>query len=149
LPLGTPSFDEYLRIVTCDIIEPENLVARLSNSLPPDITLKGAKMLPLQSPKPKPVAATWQLVASKPLFAELAPPHPEAVVLYQDKKGRQGTHHLSEFVSNATATDNTVTLTIALGTNGTPKPIAAVQAMWGLSSDDLADIRLFKLETHL
>ena len=134
LPLGVVSEDEYLRVVTTEIMSPDNLARRLAESLPTDIIVKGAHMLPFHQSKIQPKAVTWKIESDQPAFTPGQPLHPKAILEYTDKKKRKREHQLADFVTAAEALNSqTVVLTIRLGLDGTPKPISAAAALWGLS----------------
>ena len=147
LPLGVSSADEYLRAVTGDIIEAGELARRLAAQLPDDITIKGARFLPPRAAKVHPRAVVWQIEAEETVFSP-APLHPEAVLSYTDKKGGPRQYQLSDFVEEARGHGRTATLTIRLGLNGTPKPLAAAEALWGIEPGHLK-ARLSKEQTIL
>jgi radical SAM-linked protein len=148
LPLGVVSEDEYLRVV-CPTPRPAREVAdRLAAQLPEGLTIKGARILGARSSKIRPQAVVWRVAGERPLFTPGPPLHPEAILRYTDKKRGLKEYRLSEFIPAAEADGQGVTLTITLGLNGTPKPVAAAAALWGL---DLAGetVTLSKLETIL
>ncbi|UQZ91057.1 TIGR03960 family radical SAM protein [Deltaproteobacteria bacterium Smac51] len=148
LPLGVSSDDEYLRVVTTSIMGAEEVASRLAEKLPVDITLKGARILPPHRSKIQPEAVTWKVTAPAPVFTPGPPLHPEAVLEYTDKKGRAQTHKLADFVTRAESDQTSALITIKLGLSGTPKPIPAAAALWGLN-EDLTQFELFKIETIL
>ncbi len=148
LPLGVVSEDEYLRVV-CPRPRPVREVAdRLAAQLPEDLAIKGVRLLGARSSKARPRAVVWRVTAEKPLFTPGPPLHPEAILRYTDKKRGLKEYRLSEFVPAAEGDGQGATLTITLGLNGTPKPVAAAAALWGL--DLTAEtVTLSKLETIL
>ena len=148
LPLGISSEDEYLRVVTAEIYAADDLAARLAAKLPADIKIKSAGLLPPHSNKIRPEAVVWRIVEGRPLFQPGGPPHPDAVLVQEDKKGGRREYRLGEFVGAAEATADAVTLTIRLGLNGTPKPKAAAEALWGLAPGTLSGT-LYKIKTIL
>ncbi len=150
LPLGVESADEYVRVVTAGIYGAEDLLARLSEELPEDVVLKGARLLPPNRSKPKVSAVVWRVSASRPVFAPGPPLHPEAVLEYTDKKGRAKSFTLSDFVvgGEAASDGRRVELVIRPGLEGTPKPVPAALALWGLE-EDAAEFELYKTGTIL
>ncbi len=147
LPLGVPSRDEYVRLVTVRPLPARDLTARLAGELPRGVTLKEARLLP-PGRKIQPRAAVWRVAWPGPVFDSPRPLHPEAVLRYTDKKGGPREYRLTDFVEAAEATSEAAVLTIRLGLNGTPKPIPAVRALWGLTADEEA-ASVEKLETIL
>jgi hypothetical protein len=79
-------------------------------------------------------------VASEPVFLT-APLHLKAQLSYTDKNGAQKVFNLDNFVSQAHSIDShTAHLTISHGQTGTPKPLAAASALWGLEPDFPASV---------
>jgi radical SAM-linked protein len=149
LPLGIASEDEYVRVVATKILGADDVAARLGAALPPDIVIKGARLLSPHKSKVQPQAVTWRVSARAPIFTPGAPPYPEAVLEYVDKKGKNRRYELAEFVMGAAADDErTARISINLGLSGTPKPIPALLAMWGLEAR-ADDFDLVKTETIL
>ena len=148
LPLGISSEDEYLRLVTTDIYSPGELAASLSGKLPTDVKIKNARMLPPHRSKVQPEAVIWRVIGGQPILPPGPSPRPEAVLVQEDKKGKRREYRLSEFVSAAEVEAGAVTLTIRLGLNGTPKPRAAAEALWGLEPGSLSGT-LYKIKTIL
>ena len=148
LPLGVPSLDEYVKLEPARPLAASDLLSRLAEALPSDLTLLDARLLAPEEGKIQPLAAVWLLESDLPVFIPGPPLHPEAVLSYTDKRGRLREFLLSDFVTGAEATDLSVRLTIRIGRDGTPKPWAAVAALWGL--DPRAhQVRLIKLQTIL
>ena len=148
LPLGVPSLDEYLRVVTTRLMTAENLAEALSRQLPPDLGLKKASLLP-PGRKVQPWALVWLVEAEADVFSEPSPLHPEALLRYTDKKGAPKEYRLGDFIEAAESDGpRRAVLTIKPGLNGTPKPLAAAEALWGLPAGSLQG-RLMKLETIL
>lgn len=149
LPLGVVSEDEYLRVVTAEIMTPENLTRDLDASLPVDIILKGVTILPFHRSKIQPEAVTWKIESDRPVFTPGRPIYPGAVLEYTDKKKRKREHQLADFVTEAEAVSGRMAiLTIKLGLAGTPKPIAAAAALWGLDPESFTAV-LSKVKTIL
>ena len=148
LPLGVPSLDEYVRMELVAPLAVSDLLNRLAEALPRDLTLLEARPLNPGEAKIQPLAAVWRLESDRPIFTPGPPLHPAAVLSYTDKKGSLREYPLADFVTEAEATDARVQMTIKIGLAGTPKPWAAAAAMWGL--DPRAhQIRLIKLKTIL
>jgi hypothetical protein len=124
------------------------LMARLAEALPEDLTLREARVLSPEEGKIQPLAAVWLVESARPVFTPGFPLHPKAVLSYTDKRGRLREHPLADFVTGAEATETSARLTIRIGRAGTPKPWAAAAALWGLDPR-ARTIRLTKLKTIL
>ena len=149
LPLGVSSEDEYLKAVLLDDLDPAKLKELLALELPPELALKEARKLKAGENKLRPQAVSWRLSSLTPVFKTAEPLYPEAELSYTVKKGIVKTFSLKEFVLSAQAHDEkTLTIEIRLGLNGTPKPILAAAALWGLEPENL-QLELYKLETRL
>jgi radical SAM-linked protein len=149
LPLGVPSLDEYVKMEPARPLASSELMARLAEALPGDLTLLKARFLAPEEEKIQPLAAAWLLESDRPIFTPGPPLHPEAVLSYTDKRGRPREYPLADFVTEAEATDASVRLTIRIGRTGTPKPWASAAALWGLAPRQAHPIRLTKLKTIL
>jgi radical SAM-linked protein len=148
LPLGVPSLDEYVKMEPARPLAASDLLGRLAEALPTGLTLREARLLAPGEEKLQPLAAAWLLESDRPAFIPGPPLHPAAVLSYTDKRGRFREYHLADFVTEAEATDTSARLTIRISPAGTPKPLAAAAALWGL--DPLAHtVRLTKLKTIL
>jgi radical SAM-linked protein len=148
LPLGVPSLDEYVKLEPARPLAASDILSRLAEALPEDLTLREARLLTPEEGKVQPLAAVWLVESDRPLFTPGPPLHPAAVLSYTDKRGRLREYLLSDFVTRAEATDVSARLTISIGRAGTPKPWAAAAALWGL--DPRAhQVRLIKLQTIL
>ncbi|MDR2725753.1 MAG: TIGR03960 family B12-binding radical SAM protein [Candidatus Adiutrix sp.] len=148
LPLGVPSLDEYVKMEPARPLAAAELLARLAEALPVDLPLREARILAPEEGRIQPLAAVWLVESDSPIFTPGPPLHPAAVLSYTDKRGRLREYLMSDFVTEAEATDARVRLTIRIGRSGTPKPWAAAAALWGLSPQAHM-VRLTKLETVL
>ncbi len=148
LPLGVESEDEYLRAVCPAALPAEEAAQRLAAQLPGDVVIKDARWLAAGRAKPRPQAVIWRVEAEGPIFRPGPPLHPEAVLRYTDERKGAREYPLADFVPEAHATPDAVTLAITLGLHGTPKPAAAAAALWGLDPANLA-LRVFKVKTVL
>ncbi|MDR2442085.1 MAG: TIGR03960 family B12-binding radical SAM protein [Deltaproteobacteria bacterium] len=143
LPLGVESLDERLIFELKNITAPQEVFNALK--LPLGLRLISVSMLPPQSPKPKPTAALWEITSPKPVFAE-PPFHPRAQLSYTGSKGALRQFDLADFILSIAPKDPySLHLTIRISPSGTPKPLLAVKAMWGLA-DDL-EVSLKKIAT--
>lgn len=148
LPLGVPSLDEYLRVVTARLRPAEELAGKLGDRLPQEVTLKGATLLP-PGRKVQPWALVWLVETEYDVFYSSSPLRPKALLRYTDKKGAGREYNLEDFIEAAESdSPRRAILTIRPGLNGTPKPLAAAEALWGLEPGSLKG-RLMKLETIL
>jgi len=148
LPLGVPSLDEYVKMEPARPLAASELMARLAETLPGDLTLREARILTPEEGKIQPLAAVWLVESGRPVFTPGLPLHPEAVLSYTDKRGRLREYLMSDFVTGAEATEASVRLTIRIDPAGTPKPWAAAAALWGLDPQ-AHTVRLTKLQTIL
>ncbi|MDR0881349.1 MAG: TIGR03936 family radical SAM-associated protein, partial [Candidatus Adiutrix sp.] len=147
LPLGVTSADEYLRVVVIRPGPAPYLVEKLSGHLPPDIAVKSARAL-IPGRKVQPRAVVWRISTENQICPTGPPLHPGAVLSYTDKNGVRE-YPLAEFIEAARSEPGAFTLTIRLGLNGTPKPIPAAEALWGLAPGCLVAAQLTKLATIL
>ena len=148
LPLGVPSLDEYVKMEPARPLAASELMARLAEALPEDLTLRAARLLTPEEGKIRPLAAVWLLESDRPAFPPGPPLHPAAVLSYTDKRGRLREYPLADYVTGAEATEASIRLTIRAALDGTPKPWPAAAALWGLDPRDLP-VRLLKLQTIL
>ncbi|MDR3038633.1 MAG: TIGR03936 family radical SAM-associated protein, partial [Candidatus Adiutrix sp.] len=149
LPLGVSSLDEYVKVEPARPLTGEELAAGLAETLPKDVTILGARPLLPGEGKIRPLAAVWRLDSDRPAFRPGPPLHPEAILSYTDKAGRLREYRLADFVTAAEATTTaSARLTIRLGREGTPRPIPAAAALWGLAPDSFTAV-VCKLRTIL
>jgi radical SAM-linked protein len=148
LPLGVPSLDEYVKMEPARPLAAAELLARLAEALPEGLPLLEARILAPEEGKIQPLAAVWLVESDHPLFTPGPPLHPAAILSYTDKRGRLREYLMSDFVTEAEATDVSIRLTIKIGRAGTPKPWAATAALWGLDPQTRT-VRLTKLKTIL
>lgn len=148
LPLGVPSLDEYLRVVTAGPLGSDGLAEALGRCLPPDLSLKNVRSLP-PGRKLQPWALVWLVEAEEDVFSSPTPLRPDAILRYTDRKGASKEYRMEDFIEAADSDGpGRVVLTIRPGLNGTPKPLAAAEALWDLKPGSLKG-RLMKLETIL
>lgn len=147
LPLGVPSEDEYLKIITAAPAEAASLAQKLSAQLPEGLKIKEVQGLQ-GNRKPQARAVVWQVDYGQAVFSSPRPLHPEAHMSYTDKKGQVKEHRLAEFVEEAESEGSRALITIRLGLNGTPKPVAATEALWALKGE-LPSPSLKKIKTIL
>ncbi|MDR2946806.1 MAG: TIGR03960 family B12-binding radical SAM protein [Candidatus Adiutrix sp.] len=149
LPLGVTSEDEYVKVVAADFMSADELAARLAGQLPEDVKISGARMLPPHRAKVQPEAVVWQMTCGQAVFPLGAAPQMKALLVQPDKKGGSREYRLGEFITAAEATaENVALVTIKLGLDGTPKPWAAAEALWGLEAGSLSGV-LRKMKTVL
>jgi radical SAM-linked protein len=130
LPVGLPSLDECLYFELSESLPPQILGQSLI--LPEGLRIITAKRLPSPGPKPKVLAARFEVESGEPALA--GPPlHPGALLSYTGTKGPPKEYLLSKFVKDAgPAGPGKIRLTILADPNGTPKLAPVVQALWGL-----------------
>jgi radical SAM-linked protein len=144
-PLGQESFQE---ILVATFYEPRSTeTIRASLLLPEGLVVKRAQFLPPGSPKPKVTSISYQIESDTDLFGG-QPLHPAALLRYTDTKGRAREYPLATFVlALAAQTPRSLVLTLRQDPAGSPKPLAAARALYGLSDDE--PLRARKLATNL
>ncbi|MDR0549668.1 MAG: TIGR03960 family B12-binding radical SAM protein [Deltaproteobacteria bacterium] len=132
-PLGQESLSEIL-IVTLTEYRKASEVAR-ALTLPIGLKIKKAQFLPANSPKLKVTSISYQIEAETYVF-DSKPLHPAALLRYTDNKGRLKEYDLTLFVTALKVfTPNRLDLTLRLTPTGSPKPVAAVRALFGLPDE--------------
>jgi hypothetical protein len=139
LPVGLESLDEGLYLELAQSLEPRAIFEGLV--LPRGLRLLSVKRLPRVGPKPRVLAARYELATSDPRLAQ-APLCPEALLRYTGSKGGPKEYRLGEFVREASMpAPGSLRLTIRVAADGTPKPLPAVRALWSLPEDWTAPIK--------
>jgi radical SAM-linked protein len=145
LPLGLESDQEIMVATLEEYLAPAAAQGRLR--LPEGLAVKRARILPPGGPKPKVASISYQIVSDTDLFIG-KPLHPAALLRYTDNKGRLREYSLASFVESISApTPRRLLLALKLGESGSPKPLAAVQALYGLT--EAATLTIRKLATNL
>ncbi|MDR1394973.1 MAG: TIGR03960 family B12-binding radical SAM protein [Deltaproteobacteria bacterium] len=145
LPLGMESLCELMIVALTEKISPESLPAGLD--LPAGLEILRSGFIQEGSPKIKISSQKYQIDSDCDLWTS-QPLHPAAILSYNDKQGRTRTFDLEKFILNTKVmTPRRLTVTVLNDPAGSPKPQAAVRALWGLTDD--RELRVRKLETSL
>jgi radical SAM-linked protein len=133
LPVGVASLDECIFFSLRKFWTIQDISEKLV--FPVGLSLVSVKICPPNRPKPKVLASRWAVSADEPVFAS-APLLADAHLSYTDPK--RGSRHFSlkDFVLEARAANpNQATLTVKIGAEGTPKPLAAARVLWSLAPE--------------
>jgi radical SAM family uncharacterized protein/radical SAM-linked protein len=140
LPLGLESLDECaLFDLEGARVPPEAVAERLT--LPEGLGLSSVRLLPPVGAKPKAVAVRYEIESADPVFGP-PPLHPMPRLIYTGGKGGPKDFNLADHVREASPDGpGRLFLTLRLAPEGTPKPLLAVRALWGLPEDWTGAIR--------
>jgi radical SAM-linked protein len=134
LPLGVESYDERLLFSLLRDLPPEKILADLV--FPEGIEIVSLDKRPKELPKVRIKAAEWKISSpAEPVFSS-PPLFPEALLSYTDKKGKERLFPLKDYVCDlAINSPKELLLTLYAPPEGSPKPLLAARALWGLSAE--------------
>jgi radical SAM family uncharacterized protein/radical SAM-linked protein len=144
-PLGMESLSELMIVTLKEPRSPETV--RLSLILPPGLDILKVYSLPKGAPKLKIGSISYQIESDYSIWTS-QPLHPAALLSYTDKQGRIRVFDLAKFIQVSEVLDPCqLKLTILYSPEGSPRPLAAARALYGLG--DEVRLRVKKTATVL
>jgi radical SAM-linked protein len=134
LPLGVESYDERLLFSLLDDLSPEGIINDLV--FPEGIEILTLEKRGKELPKVRIKAAEWRISSRENPVFTASPLFPEALLSYTDKKGKERRFTLKDYVYDLVVqSPHELFLSLYASPEGSPKPLLAARALWGLSPE--------------
>jgi radical SAM-linked protein len=145
LPLGQESLSELMIVTLTESRSPEAI--KLSLKLPSGLDILHVHSHPKGSPRLKIDSISYQIESDYSIWTSL-PLFPAALLSYTDKQGRTRVFDLAKYVQVCEVKNpRQLNLTLRYDPTGTPRPLPAARALYGLGDEVLLRVR--KLATVL